>query len=127
MTSLVPATFRPFRLALIQLATTADKQINLHRARSLVKEACSNGANVVVLPVRAIESISTNHYYRSALTAQYSNFIFGLIQFSMALSFLPNMPRQLIHLKKASRKCVRSLRYLHRSNEFSSARRIQRT
>jgi hypothetical protein len=51
MTSLIPAAFRPLRLALIQLATTADKTANLSRARVLVKEACSNGANVVVLPV----------------------------------------------------------------------------
>jgi predicted amidohydrolase len=51
MTSLVPAAFRPLRLALIQLATTADKQANLRRARSLVKEATTKGANVVVLPV----------------------------------------------------------------------------
>jgi predicted amidohydrolase len=51
MTILVPAAFRPLRLALIQLATTADKQANLGRAHVLVKEACSNGANVVVLPV----------------------------------------------------------------------------
>ena len=53
MASLIPAAFRPFRLALIQLATTADKQNNLRRARALVKEACTNGANVVVLPVRS--------------------------------------------------------------------------
>jgi len=52
MASLIPSAFRPFRLALIQLATTADKQSNLRRARALVKEACTNGANVVVLPVR---------------------------------------------------------------------------
>jgi hypothetical protein len=51
MASLIPAAFRPFRLALIQLATSADKQGNLRQARALVKEACSNGANVVVLPV----------------------------------------------------------------------------
>lgn len=53
MTSLIPAAFRPFRLALIQLTTTADKQANLRRASLLVKEACSKGANVVVLPVTA--------------------------------------------------------------------------
>ena len=53
MRSLIPAAFRPFRLALIQLATSADKRSNLHRARQLVNEACSNGANVVVLPVRS--------------------------------------------------------------------------
>jgi hypothetical protein len=52
MTALIPAAFRPLRLALIQLATTADKQSNLRQARLLVKEACTKGANVVVLPVR---------------------------------------------------------------------------
>jgi omega-amidase len=51
MTSLIPVAFRPFRLALIQLATCADKQSNLRRARQFVKEACANGANLVVLPV----------------------------------------------------------------------------
>jgi hypothetical protein len=49
--SLIPATFRPFRLALIQLAITADKTANLRRARTLVKEASTKGANVIVLPV----------------------------------------------------------------------------
>ena len=56
MTSLIPASFRPFRLALIQLATTTDKQANLRRARLLVKEARSKGANVVVLPVNVCKS-----------------------------------------------------------------------
>jgi hypothetical protein len=51
MNGLVPAAFRPLRLALVQLATTADKQTNLRRARFLVKEATTKGANVVVLPV----------------------------------------------------------------------------
>ena len=57
MTSLIPATFRPLRLALIQLATTVDKQSNLRRAHLLVKEACTNGANVVVLPVHALRGL----------------------------------------------------------------------
>jgi predicted amidohydrolase len=51
MAGLIPSAFRPLRLALIQLATTADKQANLRRARTLVKEATTKGANVVVLPV----------------------------------------------------------------------------
>jgi len=50
---IVPATFRQLRLALIQLATTADKAANLRRARTLVQEASKNGANVVVLPVQS--------------------------------------------------------------------------
>ena len=56
MTNLIPAAFRPFRLALVQLATTGDKQANLRRASLLVKEACSKGANVVVLPVTVCKS-----------------------------------------------------------------------
>lgn len=41
---------KPLKLALIQLATGADKAANLSRARSKVLEAASNGANLVVLP-----------------------------------------------------------------------------
>jgi hypothetical protein len=69
MTSLIPAAARPFRLALIQLATTKDKQLNLRRARTLVREACQNGANVVVLPVdplaRTPTSPQTSNIYRN--------------------------------------------------------------
>lgn len=39
-----------FRLALVQLAVTASKQDNLTRAAKLIKEAASNGANIVALP-----------------------------------------------------------------------------
>ncbi|KAK4987357.1 Omega-amidase nit3 [Elasticomyces elasticus] len=41
---------KPLKLALVQLATGADKSVNLSRARSKVIEATSNGANIVVLP-----------------------------------------------------------------------------
>ncbi|MCJ1247548.1 hypothetical protein MMC30_004762 [Trapelia coarctata] len=41
---------KPFKLALVQLATGADKSINLSRARSKVLEASKAGASLVVLP-----------------------------------------------------------------------------
>ncbi|KAI8926402.1 carbon-nitrogen hydrolase [Entophlyctis helioformis] len=41
---------RSFRLALVQLSVTANKQTNLARARQLVLQAAKEGANVVVLP-----------------------------------------------------------------------------
>lgn len=42
-----------FKLALVQLAVTADKKHNLKHARAKVLEASDNGANVVVLPVKS--------------------------------------------------------------------------
>lgn len=41
---------KPLKLALVQLATGADKAANLARARSKVLEASSKGANLIVLP-----------------------------------------------------------------------------
>ena len=41
---------KPLKLALVQLASGADKSANLSRARSKVLEATSKGANLVVLP-----------------------------------------------------------------------------
>ncbi|KAK3115930.1 Omega-amidase nit3 [Teratosphaeriaceae sp. CCFEE 6253] len=41
---------KPLKLALIQLASGADKSANLSNARSKVLEATSKGANLVVLP-----------------------------------------------------------------------------
>jgi omega-amidase len=41
---------KPLKLALIQLASGADKSANLSSARSKVLEAASKGANLVVLP-----------------------------------------------------------------------------
>ncbi|KAI9877617.1 MAG: hypothetical protein M1830_003295 [Pleopsidium flavum] len=41
---------KPFKLALVQLATGADKAINLSRARSKVLEASRAGASLIVLP-----------------------------------------------------------------------------
>lgn len=40
-----------FRLALVQLAVTANKAQNILRAKEKIKEAVSKGARVVVLPV----------------------------------------------------------------------------
>ena len=45
-------TFKPCKLALVQLAVTADKNANLANARAHVLQAANNGANVIVLPVR---------------------------------------------------------------------------
>ncbi|KAH8599436.1 carbon-nitrogen hydrolase [Bisporella sp. PMI_857] len=41
---------KPFKLALVQLASGADKSLNLSRARDKVHEAASAGADIVVLP-----------------------------------------------------------------------------
>lgn len=43
--------FAGFRLALVQLAVTANKAQNLIRAREKIKEAVAGGAQVVALPV----------------------------------------------------------------------------
>lgn len=59
MTSSILAPASKFKLALIQLATSSDKQTNLQRARDKVLEAAKNGANVVVLPVKNRGTINT--------------------------------------------------------------------
>ena len=41
---------KPMKLALIQLASGADKAANLSRARSKVLEASKSGAHLIVLP-----------------------------------------------------------------------------
>lgn len=40
-----------FKLACIQLSVTADKSVNLLKAKSKILEASRNGAKVIVLPV----------------------------------------------------------------------------
>ncbi len=40
-----------FKVALIQLAVGASKPANLERAGSLIREAASNGAKLIALPV----------------------------------------------------------------------------
>jgi omega-amidase len=47
--SLAPS-FLPFRLALVQLAVSAQKAQNIANARKRVLEAAQNGAQVVCLP-----------------------------------------------------------------------------
>ena len=46
-----------FRLGLVQMLVGADKAANLVRAAKLVKEAASNGAQVVALPVSVLSSL----------------------------------------------------------------------
>ena len=43
-----------FRLGLVQMLVGADKTANLVRAAKLVKEAASNGAQVIALPVSEV-------------------------------------------------------------------------
>ena len=49
--------FGKFKLGLVQMAVGADKAANLVRAASLVKEAASNGAQVIALPVCLFASL----------------------------------------------------------------------
>lgn len=49
---MIQEIFLSFKLALVQLSVSANKEENLENARQLVLEAARNGANVVVLPVR---------------------------------------------------------------------------
>ncbi|CAO3677423.1 unnamed protein product [Umbelopsis ramanniana] len=51
-----------FKLALVQLAVTADKKHNLKHARAKVLEASDNGANVVVLPECFNSPYGTNFF-----------------------------------------------------------------
>lgn len=43
-----------FKFAAIQLAVTADKSKTLDHARQLIRDAASQGAQIVSLPVRLI-------------------------------------------------------------------------
>lgn len=45
------STNSTFKFAAIQLAVTADKDSNLKNAADKIKEAASNGAKVISLPV----------------------------------------------------------------------------
>ncbi len=47
---------RKFRLALVQLAVSADKAANITRAEGMVRKAAQSGAKIVSLPV--------NHFYK---------------------------------------------------------------
>ena len=48
-----------FKLALIQLKVCKDKNANLHKAESLIREAAENNAQVISLPVSAKSSFFT--------------------------------------------------------------------
>jgi predicted amidohydrolase len=56
------------KLALIQLASGADKSANLSRARSKVLEATSKGANIVVLPECFNSPYGTKYFPKYAET-----------------------------------------------------------
>ncbi|KAF9424147.1 hypothetical protein BGZ76_003553 [Entomortierella beljakovae] len=55
-------TTAPCKLALVQLAVTADKNSNLANARIHVLEAASNGANLIVLPECFNSPYGTNFF-----------------------------------------------------------------
>ncbi|OZJ04669.1 Hydrolase [Bifiguratus adelaidae] len=62
------STFKPFKLALVQLAVGADKQKNVAHAREKVLEASKAGANVVVLPECFNSPYGTHHFPEYAET-----------------------------------------------------------
>ena len=59
---------KPLKLALIQLASGADKSANLSRARSKVLEATAQGANLVVLPECFNSPYGTKYFPKYAET-----------------------------------------------------------
>ena len=59
---------KPLKLALVQLASGADKSANLSRARSKVLEATAKGANLVVLPECFNSPYGTKYFPKYAET-----------------------------------------------------------
>ncbi|RFU27263.1 hypothetical protein B7463_g9083, partial [Scytalidium lignicola] len=59
---------KPLKLALIQLASTADKAHNLSHARQKVLEASRNGANLIVLPECFNSPYGTDYFPKYAET-----------------------------------------------------------
>ncbi|KAK6496549.1 hypothetical protein TWF481_001550 [Arthrobotrys musiformis] len=57
---------RPLKLALVQLATGADKSANLAHARAKVIEAAKAGANIIVLPECFNSPYGTNYFPKYA-------------------------------------------------------------
>ncbi|KAG0260656.1 hypothetical protein BG011_001719 [Mortierella polycephala] len=62
MASSFSTNVKPCKLALIQLAVTADKNANLTNARTHVLEAASHGANLIVLPECFNSPYGTNFF-----------------------------------------------------------------
>ena len=59
---------QPVKLALIQLATTANKSQNLSHARSKVLEASRSGAHIIVLPECFNSPYGTQYFSKYAET-----------------------------------------------------------
>ncbi|KAK6539111.1 hypothetical protein TWF694_010647 [Orbilia ellipsospora] len=72
---------QPFKLALVQLATGADKTTNLARAKTKVLEAAREGANIVVLPECFNSPYGTNFFsqYAESLTTPTSSESFSAL------------------------------------------------
>ncbi|EKG18499.1 hypothetical protein MPH_04301 [Macrophomina phaseolina MS6] len=57
---------QPVKLALVQLATSADKAANLARARTKILEAAAAGAKIVVLPECFNSPYGVKHFHKYA-------------------------------------------------------------
>ncbi|KAI8825832.1 carbon-nitrogen hydrolase [Fimicolochytrium jonesii] len=66
MAATASSTARSFKIALVQLLVTANKQANLSLARTRVLEAKKNGAEVVVLPECFNSPYGTSHFPKYA-------------------------------------------------------------
>lgn len=67
------STNNTFKFAAIQLAVTADKDHNLKNAADKIKEAASNGAKVVSLPVSFLVVFIDNY------SRQIINYLYNVI------------------------------------------------
>ncbi|KAK6345048.1 Carbon-nitrogen hydrolase [Orbilia javanica] len=72
---------RPLKLALVQLATGADKSTNLAHAKAKVIEAAEAGANIVVLPECFNSPYGTNFFpqYAESLSTRETSQTFGTL------------------------------------------------
>jgi hypothetical protein len=104
------ASTKPCKLALIQLAVSADKEANLANARTHVLEAASKGANLIVLPVTLLPpffslSSSSPLSYKHIHIYTYADPFYSTLSFSwesrsasirlMAPATSPNTPKPL--------------------------------